>query len=176
MLFEVIEEHALSAADRLAGVLSMQTVRTVGWRGQQALGGTPLKLVCIGLPDGTTLRLLTNRVDLDTELIGMVYRYRWQIELFFRWLKCLVNFRHFFSESPEGVALQIGAAVIGTLLIALTIQDKPSSYDWAMVTHVVNGLIPLDEETLQIMAQRRAQRARADAWQKAYRARQKATC
>lgn len=176
MLFDVVEEHALSAADRLAGVLSVQTVRTTGWRGQHALGSTPLKLVCIAQADGTPMRLLTNRVDLDAELIGTVYRYRWQIELFFRWLKCLVNFRHFFSESQEGVALQIGAAVIGTLLIALAIQGKPSSYDWAMITHVTNGLIPLDEETLQIMARRRAERARADAWQKDYRARKKASC
>lgn len=156
MRFEVLEEHPLSAADRLAGVVRVQTVRTVGWRGQHALGAAPLKLVGIGLADGTCMRLLTNRVDLDAELIGTAYRYRWQIELFFRWLKCLVNFRHFFSESPEGVALQIGAAVIGTLLIALTIQDKPSSYDWAMITHVTSGLIPLDEGTLAIMAARRA--------------------
>ena len=113
--------------------------------------------------------ITTNPQDLTISL----YRYRWQVELFFRWLKCLVNFRHFFSESPEGVALQIGAAVIGTLLITLTIQDRPSSYDWAMITHVMNGLIPLDEETLRIMATRRAQRARAAAWQRAYRARQK---
>lgn len=173
MQFEVIEEHPLSAADRLAGVLSAQTVRTIGWRGRHALNDRPLKLVCLAQDDGTPLRLLTNRVDLDAELIGTIYRYRWQIELFFRWLKCLVNFRHFFSESPEGIALQIGAAVIGTLLIALTIQDKPSSYDWAMITHVMNGLLPLDEETLRIMAARRAERARAAAWQKAYRARQK---
>lgn len=175
MIFEVLEEHPLSAADRLAGVLSVQTVRAVGWRGQHALGTTPLKLVCIAQADGTPMRLLTNRLDLDADLIGTIYRYRWQVELFFRWLKCLINFRHFFSESQNGVALQIGAAVIGTLLIALTIQDRPSSYDWAMMTHVMNGLIPLDEETRQIMAQRRAQRARADAWQKAYRARKKAT-
>jgi hypothetical protein len=173
MQFEVIEEHPLSAADRLAGVLSVQTVRATGHRGQKALQATPLKLVRIGLADGRVMRLLTNRVDLDAELIGLLYRYRWQIELFFRWLKCLVNFRHFFSESPEGVALQIGAAVIGTLLIALTIQGKPSSYDWAMMTHVMNGLIPMDEETMRIMATRREQRARADAWQKAYRAGQK---
>jgi hypothetical protein len=173
MHFEILEEHALSAADRLAGVLSVQTVRATGYRGRQALGITPLKLVCIAQADGTPMRLLTNRVDLDAELIGLAYRYRWQIELFFRWLKCLVNFRHFFSESPEGVALQIGAAVIGTLLIALTIQDKPSSYDWAMITHVMNGLIPMDEETMRIMAARRDERARAAAWQKAYRAGQK---
>jgi hypothetical protein len=173
MQFEVLQEQALSAADRLAGVISVHTVRATGRRGQQALGHTPLKLVGIGLADGTQMRLLTNRIDLDAELVGLLYRYRWQVELFFRWLKCLINFRHFFSESPEGVALQIGAAVIGTLLIALTIQDRPSSYDWAMITHVMNGLIPLDEETLRIMAARRAERARAAAWQKAYRARQK---
>jgi hypothetical protein len=175
MVFEVLEEHPLSAADRLAAVLSVQTVRTVGWRGQHALRTTPLKLVCIAQADGTPMRLLTNRLDLDADLIGTIYRYRWQVELFFRWLKCLINFRHFFSESQNGVALQIGAAVIGTLLIALTIQDRPSSYDWAMITHVMSGLIPLDEETLRIMAQRRAQRARADAWQQAYRARKKAS-
>ena len=173
MQFEVVEDHVLSAADRLAGVSSVRTVLVCGWRVRHVLGSTPLTLVCIGLPEGTQLRLLTNRVDLDAALIGLLYRYRWQIELFFRWLKCLVNFRHFFSESPEGVALQIGAAVIGTLLIALTIQDRPSSYDWAMITHVMNGLLPLDEETFRIMATRRAERARAAAWQKAYRARQK---
>jgi len=173
MKFQAIEEHALSAEERLAGMVSLQTVQTIGHRGRSALADTPLKLACIVTPDGSTLRLLTNRVDLDAALIGLIYRYRWQIELFFRWLKCLVNFQHFFSESENGVALQIGAAVIGTLLLALAVQDRPSSYDWAMMTHVMSGLIPLDEETLEIMATRRERRVRADAWQKQYRTRQK---
>ncbi len=173
MKFEVVEEHPLSGADRLAGVLSVQTVRVVGYRGKSALGQQLLKLVCIAQEDGPPIRLLTNRVDLDADLIGTIYRHRWQVELFFRWLKCMVNFKHFFSESQNGIALQIGAAVIGTLLIALIIQDRPSSYDWSMMTHVINGLLPLDEDTLRIMAARRAERARAAQWQKAYRARQK---
>ena len=174
MQFELVAEHALSAAERLAGVVRCQTVRVREGRGRQALGATPLKLVELGPAEGTLLRLLTNRVDLTAELIGVLYRYRWQIELFFRWLKCVVNFRHFFSESENGVGLQIGAAVIGTLLIALAIENRPSSYDWAMMTHVMSGLLPMDEETLAIMARRRAERARAAAWQKAYRARKKA--
>jgi hypothetical protein len=173
MKFEIVEEHPLSGADRLAGVLSVQTVRAVGYRGQSALDQQLLKLVCIAQEDGPPIRLLTNRVDLDGDLIGTIYRHRWQVELFFRWLKCMVNFKHFFSESQNGIALQIGAAVIGTLLIALIIQDRPSSYDWSMMTHVINGLLPLDEDTLRIMAARRAERARAAKWQKAYRARQK---
>lgn len=175
MQFEPLDEHPLSAADRAAGVIALQTVRVRGARGKQALDTMPLKLLQLVGDDGKPLRLLTNRVDLDADLIGLTYRHRWQIELFFRWLKCTVNFRHFFSESENGVALQIGAAVIGTLLIALIIEDRPSSYDYSMMTNVMSGLLPLDEETLKIMQRRRAERARAAAWQKAYNARKKTT-
>ena len=174
MEFEVLAEHPLSAADRIAKVTALQTVRVQSERGQRVLGRTALKLLELIGDDGKPLRLLTNRVDLDAELMGVTYRHRWQIELFFRWLKCMVNFRHFFSESQNGVALQIGAAVIGTLLIALVIEDKPSSYDYTMMANVMSGLVPLDEETLEIMRRRRAERARAAAWQKAYNARKKA--
>jgi len=174
MQFEVLQEHPLSAADRVAHVTALQTVRVQSQRGRRVLGETPLKLLELVGDDGKPMRLLTNRVDLDAELIGLIYRHRWQIELFFRWLKCVVNFQHFFSESENGVGLQIGAAVIGTLLIALVIEDKPSSYDYTMMASVMSGLLPLDEETLEIMRRRRAERARAAAWQKAYNARKKA--
>ena len=174
MQFEVLAEHARSAADRIAQVSALQTVRAPGQRGRRVLGERPLKLLQLVGDDGKPVRLLTNRVDLDAEVIGVTYRHRWQIELFFRWLKCMVNFRHFFSESKNGVALQVGAAVIGTLLIALLIEDRPSSYDYTMLTNVMSGLLPLDEETLEIMHRRRAERARAAAWQKAYNARKKA--
>jgi hypothetical protein len=174
MLFEVLEEHPRSAADHARQIVTHQTVRCASARGQRVLGERPLKLLEMLGDDGKPLRLLTNRVDLDADLLGLTYRHRWQIELFFRWLKCTVNFRHFFSEAENGVALQIGAAVIATLLIALVIEAKPSSYDYSMMVNVMNGLVPLDEETVKIMNRRRAERARAAAWQKQYNARKKA--
>jgi hypothetical protein len=176
MQFDVLEEHALSAADRVCGVTALQTVRVQGARGRRALDARPLKLLHIANGDDSPLRLLTNRVDLDADVIGVAYRHRWQIELFFRWLKCVVNFRHFFSESENGVALQIGAAVIGTLLIALLIEDRPSSYDYTMMVNVMSGLLPFDDETLEIMRRRREERARSAARQKAYRAEKKSRC
>jgi hypothetical protein len=173
MKFDVVEEHALSAEDRLAGVSCIQTVQPQSHRATSALDATPMKLVCIRAEEGSELRLLTNRVDLDASVIGAAYRHRWQIELFFRWLKCVVNFKHFFSESPNGVALQVAAAVIGTLLIALAIDDRPSSYDWSMMTHMMSGLLPADDETFEIMAKRRAERAREKARKQKKRASQK---
>jgi len=172
MKFEVIQDHPLSAAERLAGVVRCQTVLAYGPRGRGALGATPLKLVEIAQPDGKPLRLLTNRVDLAGDILAVVYRHRWQIELFFRWLKCLVNFRHFFSESENGVALQIAVALIGTLLIALEIGARPSVYDYAMMTHVMSGLVPV-EGVDKILARRRAERLRAAERTRARRAVQK---
>jgi hypothetical protein len=173
MQFIVVADEPLSAVDLAAGVRRCQTVRVCGLRGEKTLGDTPLRLVQLAGTDESSVRLLTNRLDLSPELLGLVYRHRWQVELFFRWLKCLVNFRHFFAESEKGVAWQVLVALIGTLLLALATGARPNSYDWAMMTHVASGLLPADEEFYRILARRRAERARAAAWPKEYRARQK---
>ena len=173
MQFVVVTDEPLRATDLAAGVRRCQTVRATSARGVKALGDTPLRRVELAGPDGQPFWLLTNRLDLEPDLLGLVYRHRWQVELFFRWLKCLVNFRHFFAESENGVAWQIAVALIGTLLLALATGAKPNSYDWAMMTHMASGLLPADAETFEIMAARRAERARAAKWQKEYRARQK---
>lgn len=175
MQFTVVAEEPLTAADRAPGGRRCQTVRVCGPRGEAAWGDTPLRLVELLGADGSVVRLLTNRLDLSPELLGLIYRHRWQVELFFRWLKCLVNFRHFFAESENGLAWQVLAAVIGTLPLALATGTRPNSYDWAMMTHVASGLLPADEEFYRILARRRAERQRAAEWQKAYRARKKAT-
>jgi hypothetical protein len=172
MQFTVLVEEPLTAVDRAAGVRACQQVQASGPRGRKALGDTRLRLVTLEV-DGGLLRLLTNRLDLAPDLLGLVYQHRWQVELFFRWLKCLVNFRHFFAESENGVTWQVLVAVIGTLLLALATGTRPNSYDWAMMTHVASGLLPADEEFYRILARRRAERQRAAEWQKAYRARQK---
>ncbi len=173
MKFDVVAEHALPASDKLLGVHKHQMVRPCGGRGRKALGDRRLTLVEIDGDDGKPLRLLTNRVDLSVAQVGYLYRHRWQVELFFRWLKCLVNFRHFFSESENGAALQIAAALIGTLLIALEIDARPSVYDWSMMCNVMSGLVPMDDDTRRIMARRHAASARDSRRAKERLARQK---
>jgi hypothetical protein len=173
MQFTGLTEEAVTARDWAAGVRHVATVQVCSSRGASAWGGTPLRLVELMGADGSAVRLLTNRVDLSADLVALLYRHRWQVELFFRWLKCLVNFRHFFAESERGVAWQVLVALIGTLLLALATGSRPSSYDWALMTHVASGLLPADTEFAAILARRRAQRARAAETQAAYRARQK---
>ena len=55
-----------------------------------------------------------------------LYRHRWQVEMFFRWLKCLVPCRHWFAESREGVRIQIYLSLIQALLLAGVTGRKPN--------------------------------------------------
>ena len=92
------------------------TVVRVGWREAYTAVKQPLRRVEIAQPDkpDRPLRLLTNRFDLPAETIGVIYRHRWQVELFFRWLECMANFRHFDSESPPGMTLQVYIALFAS--------------------------------------------------------------
>ncbi|PIX16969.1 hypothetical protein COZ71_05810, partial [Candidatus Desantisbacteria bacterium CG_4_8_14_3_um_filter_40_12] len=53
-----------------------------------------------------TLLLATDRMDLSAEVIALIYRYRWQVELFFRWFKCILGCTHLISLSKNGVSIQ----------------------------------------------------------------------
>ncbi len=159
--YEPIETRPLTAADQAGGVLSDTIVR-LGWRNNRTAIKQPLRLVEIAQPEkpDKPLRLVTNRFDLPAETIGVIYRHRWQVELFFRWLKCMANFEHFYSESPQGMTMQVYIALIGTLLIAIETGARPSSYDFALMSMAVAGLAPIDQILAQA-AKRRAERQRA---------------
>lgn len=168
--FCVQDDRPLTAEDRLAGVQHDRVVTPVDRHYRFAV---PVRLVEITVAGAAEpIRLLTNRLDLSAALIGQLYRHRWQIELFFRWLKCVVKQQHFLSESPTGITIQLYVALIGTLLIALEIGTRPSKYDYVMLSLVANGLLSYDEAR-PVMERRRAERARAAAWQRQYNARKK---
>jgi IS4 transposase len=70
------------------------------------------------------LIFLTNAVELDALTIALIYRRRWAIELFFRWLKQHLRLRGFFSTSPNGVRVQIWTALCAYLLVAIAKQRQ----------------------------------------------------
>jgi len=173
---EILEERPLSADDIIAGVKKDATVQ-IGWRSNKTPELPVLRRVEVGYTNRQgqqeTIILLTNRFDLPAEIIAVLYQHRWQVELFFRWLKCTANFNHFFSESCNGMTIQVYVTMIGLLLIAIETGAKPSKYDQTLMSFVVSGQMDL-EGALEIMAHRRADRERAAARQKEYNARKKA--
>ena len=74
------------------------------------------------------MELLTDLLDVPAYVIGVLYRLRWQIELYFRWLKVLAGFRHLVSQSENGVRLQFYIGVLVALLIHVQTGQRVSKY------------------------------------------------
>lgn len=82
---------------------------------KKAKGHTSYRLISFWI-DQTQFLILTNRFDLTTFQIIMIYGYRWQIELIFRFLKRTCNGLHLLSTSEKGVTTQFYALIITALL------------------------------------------------------------
>jgi hypothetical protein len=147
-------ERPLTPEDMVAGVQSDMIGRMAGSTHRRA-PMVVLREVIVQSPDepGGAIRLLTNLLEMDAGAIALLYRYRWQVELFFRWLKCFANFAHLISESREGVLLSFYVAVIGVLLMYLHTGAKPSKYAFSLLGMVANGASTL-EEIAPILAER----------------------
>lgn len=145
-VFEIEQELPLSEADRAAGVISDVLLRRLGTEKHNSLLKQPLRIVEIqGCEPSQIWVLATNALDLPAELIMIAYRYRWKIELFFRWLKCVLGCRHLLSQNPLGVTLQIYCAIIAAMLVSLWTGAKPNKRTYEMLCHYLSGWATLEE-------------------------------
>lgn len=139
------QDRPLSAAARAAGVSRDLVLRRLGTDHHRPCGAQPLRVVRVATakthPDGTPgeVVLVTNRLDLEADLIALAYRYRWTVELFFRWLKCILGCRHLLSQSPNGVQLQVYMALIASLLLSLWVGRAPSKRTYEMLCFYLSG-------------------------------------
>jgi hypothetical protein len=65
------------------------------------------------------LIFLTNHLEIPAVIVAKIYRLRWQIELFFRWIKGHLRIKHFFGTSPNAVKTQIWIAMSTYLIVAI---------------------------------------------------------
>jgi hypothetical protein len=135
---EIVGELPPTEADRAAGVT---------WQGMVRLGdkwqGEPIRVVKVEV-DGKELLLATD-LEIEAELIALIYRYRWQIELFFKWMKSILGYRHLMAESPEGVAIQTYSALIAALMLQLLTGKRPTKRAMELIRFYLMGHAELEE-------------------------------
>jgi hypothetical protein len=78
-----------------------------------------LREVRVRIETGRILRILTNDLEAPAQQIADLYKRRWAIELFFRWIKQTLNIRHFIGHSENAVRIQIAVALIAFLLLRI---------------------------------------------------------
>ena len=110
--------------DENAGLRCDQTIRLNSRNGKRDYPD-PLRRVSYVDPEtGQALVFLTNWFALDAIVVSQIYRQRWGIETFFRWLKQHLRLRGFFSNSPNGVRVQIWSSLCAHLLVAIAKRRK----------------------------------------------------
>ena len=181
--WELQEAKPLSDAARQADVLSDQIVRLGASSKAEARPDHEVRVVTIKIQPhqkrgrakgGSTgpgsdgvLRLATNLRDVPAEIIALIYRYRWTIEIFFRFLKHELGGLHLLSHDVRGITIQVYCAIIACMLLSLWTGRKPTRRTREMIAYVLMGWASA-EELLAHLAKLHEQDARKAA-QKAAR-------
>lgn len=148
---QVLEENAITDEDRKAGIISDQWVQ-LGSTKRYRTGR--LRLITLRKHSGTVMRLVSNMEpgQMSCREIQTLYRRRWQIECYFRWLKCLLGCRHWLAESPEGVSTQLYLAVIAGLLLQIVLGRRPNKRLWERLQFYLMGWATAEELMLAVQA------------------------
>jgi len=122
---EADEEIPLSEEDQQSGVLR-QAWAYLGCRPRYR--SVRVRLVWVKTRENNVLMLATNLPpeNLSAALVWLVYKSRWKVELFFRWIKCILGCRHWLAESANGCAIQLYLALIAALLLQLHFGRRPN--------------------------------------------------
>lgn len=96
------------------------------------------------------LLLATGRLDLAAELVALGYRNRWTVELFFRWLKCVLGCRNLLANGQDGVTIQVYLAIIASPLISLWAGRKPTIRTPEMIQFHFQGWATEEELTAHL--------------------------
>ena len=127
------------AVDKSSGLRCDQTIALTGRVSRRAFDG-PLRRVSVrDETEGRTLVLLTNNFDLSAHTMGQLYRRRWHIELFFKWIKQHLRLHAFFGRTPNAVQAQIWTAIWAYLLTAIArkqLQLKQSLHQILQIVSV----------------------------------------
>ena len=155
--YEIEEDRPLAAEDVEAGIV-LDAIACLGeYKGANDRPDHPLRLVVVkttphekrggstGSASNGLLLIATNLLDLPAWIIALLYRYRWTIEIFFRFFKHTLGCRSLLSHDPVGIEIQTYCAIIACMLISLWTGRKPTLRTYEMICYYFTGLAEEDE-------------------------------
>jgi hypothetical protein len=159
-VYDVLEEYPLTEDAKAAGIVFDRKVRLGSNEKTKEQLAVPVRLVAVkctphvkrahtgrgGPEQGETLLIATDRFDLEADVIALIFKHRWMIEIFFRFFKHVLGCRHLLSYCQNGIELQTYAAIIACMLIALWTGRKPTLRTYEMLCWYFTGMA--DEEEL----------------------------
>jgi Transposase DDE domain/Domain of unknown function (DUF4372) len=122
--FEVVEERPVAAGSSVISDRVGHLPKRLAACRQNPMGDLVREIKVI-LETGKILRIFTNDLKASAQDIADLYKRRWSIELFFRWVKQTLRISHFVGTSENAVRIQIAVALIAFLLLRLAHDANP---------------------------------------------------
>ena len=119
--YEIVDGESI--LDGTDNVLKDQSVRFTKKENQEKYPGIVRRIVYYAPELHRSFVYYTNNFFLGAKDIALLYKYRWQVELFFKWIKQHLQVKHFWGESENAVRIQIHVAIITYCLIAIIEHD-----------------------------------------------------
>ena len=135
-----------SPVDKLTGIICDQTVRPVVAKSAKAYPEKLRRIKYYDKETGKRLTFLTNNFSLEARTVANLYKCRWQVELFFKWIKQHLRIKKFFGISETAVKTQIWIAISVYVLVA--IMKKRLNLEQSLYTILQILSITLFEKTL----------------------------
>lgn len=111
---------ASRTVDKSKGLRCDQTIRLTSNWSVKSYPEVLRRIRVFDAENKVTLILLTNQFDSPAYIIAELYRKRWQVELFFKWIKQHLRIRSFYGRSENAVRCQIWSALCAYLMVAIT--------------------------------------------------------
>ncbi len=115
----LLQRRRSHQVDKGTGVRSDQTVILTAWKSIGAYPEPLRRVTCLDVKTRKRYKFLTNNFDLPALTIALIYKSRWQIELFFKWIKQHLRIKAFYGTSGNAVKTQIWIAVSVYVLAAI---------------------------------------------------------
>lgn len=146
MKFQVVETRNV---DPSSGVTADQIIRLDGLKTKDQYPENLRRVSYHDTESGNDFVFYTNSLDVSAELIALLYRYRWRVELFFKWMKQHLHIKEFFGHNENAIQIQIYTAISAYCIVAIVENELNLGRDLYEVLRVLQGSlfekIPLED-------------------------------
>lgn len=136
------------------GVLLDQTVRFSGKRNAGNYPTTIRRIVYYAADLGRSFVYYTNNFYLAAKDVALLYRYRWQVELFFKWVKQHLRVKRFWGDNENAVRIQIHVAIITYCLVAIIEHDLKLDRSVFEVMRILGSSLLVKDDLLELFTER----------------------
>ena len=136
MLFEVVQDRNYNNPS--TGVMADQIIRFKGHKTKRQYPKQLRRIVFYDKDGNRTFVFYTNDFEITAEQVALLYKYRWRVELFFKWLKQHLRIKEFYGTTENAVKIQIYAAITAYCLVVVVQEELKLEMDTYDVLRILN--------------------------------------